>query len=321
VKALLPIYIPANEIPRKELYHIIDDAFQHFSSPEVLPTKLLGDIIIVEMFHGDTGAFKDIAMSIIGRMMDYFLRKRQRQVTVVVGTSGDTGSAAIYGVKDSAQMDIIVYYPKGRISEMQELQMVTHLSSNVHVFACHGTSDDLDVPIKAVLNDTSFSAQHNLCSINSVNWARVCVQIAHFFHASFRALSAYGDLIPVDIYVPTGACGDLVGGMFVINLFLVALPLLIFVGRFAAAMGLPCKLFACVNENDIIHRWLLSGVFSVAPQVVQTVAPSMDIQVPYNVERMLWLASSVRNVAPLIVAMLTVSNSPRSLTKRQRRTS
>lgn len=222
MKALLPIFIPAAEIPRPELSRIIDEAFATFAAPDILPVVQLDELVVIELFHGETGAFKDLAMSVIGRMLDFFLRRKRDRRTIVVGTSGDTGSAAIYGVKRSENIDIIVLYPAGRISEVQELQMTTHPDRNVHVFACEGTSDDLDVPIKAVLNDADFASRHKLCSINSVNWARVCIQIAHFFYAYFHAHPSRGaasyraeDVVPV--FVPTGACGDLVGGLYAVR--------------------------------------------------------------------------------------------------------
>jgi O-phospho-L-threonine phospho-lyase len=263
VKAIMSIFVPEAEIPFQDLSNIIDDAFSTFDNKDVLPLAPVGDVHILEMFHGQTGAFKDLAMSIIGRLIEYFLKKSGKYATIVVGTSGDTGSAAIYAVRGRQRVDIIVLYPHGRISEIQQLQMVTSPDSNVHVFACDGTSDDLDEPIKYVLNDAPFVAEHSLCSINSINWARVMIQIAHFFYSYLAtipaALQTVEEVSRFELYasVPTGACGNLVGAWL------------------AREMGLPIKIVAGVNENDIIHRAMLTGNFSKAGAVEKTIAPSM----------------------------------------------
>lgn len=262
VKAIMSLFVPESEIPFLVLSSIIDDAFSTFHHKDVLPLVKVGEVSILEMFHGQTGAFKDLAMSIIGRIIEYFLKKSGKYTTIVVGTSGDTGSAAIYAVRGRERVDIVVLYPEARISETQELQMVTNPEANVHVFACDGTSDDLDEPIKAVLNDTEYARKHNLCSINSINWARVMIQIAHFFYAFVRLLPAEATIESAatqKLYasVPTGACGNLVGAWL------------------AHEMGLPIHIIAGVNENDIIHRAVSTGVFSKASKVEKTIAPSM----------------------------------------------
>ena len=221
-------------------------------------------------------------MSIIGQLMQKFLAKppprhshRSDGVfkTIVVGTSGDTGSAAIHAVRDCPSLDIVVLYPKGRISKVQELQMITE--PKAHVFATEGTSDDLDAPIKSVLSDASFASQHHLCSINSINLARVVIQSAHFFYAYAQLMTRedFEAKRPLLASIPCGACGDLVGAII------------------AREMGLPLTLIAAVNENDIVARAMQTGKFQTAPEVFASTSPSMDIQVPYNWERVVYYAS------------------------------
>jgi len=180
--------------------------------------------------------FQDLALSVMGKLLEYFLEKNGKNITIVVGTSGDTGtnsntrnfslnssfttrhlgSAAIYAVKGSKSINIIVLYPHGRISKIQERQMCTVPDDNVKVFAVDGTSDDLDEPIKRVLSDMDYVKKYSLCSINSINWCRVCIQVAHFFFGYFRVAKDKNLELgkKIDFSVPTGACGDLVGGWY-----------------------------------------------------------------------------------------------------------
>ncbi|XP_075704925.1 threonine synthase-like 2 isoform X2 [Rhinoderma darwinii] len=190
------------------------------------------------------------------------------------GTSGDTGSAAIESVRGIPNIDIIVLLPHGRCTEIQERQMTTVIEDNVHVFAVDGTSDELDEPIKKLFRDTNFVKKHNLMSTNSVNWARVMVQIAHFFYGYYQcAPTESNDMLPlVEIVVPTGGAGNITAGCI------------------AQKMGLPIQLVAVVNSNDIIHRTIQHGDFSLA-DTQMTWASAMDIQEPYNMERILWLAA------------------------------
>jgi len=210
----------------------------------------------------------------IGALYDYFLKKRSRHVTVVVGTSGDTGSAAIYAVKDLKNVDIIVLYPKGRISKVQEQQMISHPEENVHVYAVEGTSDDLDVPCRKVLSDVPFRTEHKLASINSPNVGRIIMQIIHFFYAYLYATrkKSWKNVV---IAIPTGACGNLTSGYM------------------AYLMGLPISLVATVNENDIVSEWINTGIFTLKgkSEVIATISPAMDILVPYNWERILYYIS------------------------------
>lgn len=287
VKIFLRYFISDAELSQQEIDQAVDKALSTFSHPQVLPlvplspstsntTSSTSNIHIMEMFHGTTGAFKDLSMTIIGQLMQTFLNKHKTSANptsthkiIVVGTSGDTGSAAIHAVRDCPALDIVVLYPKGRVSRIQELQMVTE--KKAHVFAVEGTSDDLDVPIKAVLNDHAFAAANGLCSINSINLARVAIQCVHFFYAYVQLVKK--DDEEVVFAIPCGAGGDLVGAIM------------------AREMGLPLKVVAAVNENDIMARVIQTGLFKTGESVFGTTSPSMDIQVPYNWERVAYYAS------------------------------
>lgn len=169
----------------------------------------MNNFYVLELFHGKTLAFKDYALASVGVFMDYFLTKRKKNVVVLVGTSGDTGSAAIESVKRSQWMDIIVLYPKGRCTQVQELQMTTILEENVHVVRVDGTSDDLDVPIKNCFSNPAYAVANNLCMINSTNWCRILAQTVHLIYAYLRVCSQVGHT--VKFVIPTGALGHSTG--------------------------------------------------------------------------------------------------------------
>lgn len=164
---------------------------------------------VLELFYGKTLAFKDYALASVGVFMDYFLNKRKKNVIVLVGTSGDTGSAAIESVKRSQWIDIIVLYPKGRCTQVQELQMTTILDENVHVVRVDGTSDDLDVPIKNCFSNPAYAVANNLCMINSTNWCRILAQTVHLIYAYLRVCSEVGHT--VKFVIPSGALGHCTG--------------------------------------------------------------------------------------------------------------
>ena len=188
---------------------LLDRAYSGFGHTEVTPLAKVGDIHVLELFHGKTFAFKDIALAAVGQFLDYFLSKKCKHTVILVGTSGDTGSAAIESVRDSEWADIIVLFPKGYCNQIQEFQMTTVHSDNVHVFAVHGSSDDLDVPIRNCFTDKDYVQKYNLCSINSINWVRILAQITHFFYAYFRVCQEVGET--VRFFVPTGAMGHVTG--------------------------------------------------------------------------------------------------------------
>jgi len=274
VKKIMPLFISEEEIPQKDLDKIIDNAFKKFSVPEVIKIKeLKNGLKVAELFHGPTLAFKDLALGVVGGLYNYFLERSKKKCIVIVGTSGDTGSAAISAVRGLPMIDIIVLLPGGRCTKIQQLQMTTVHDANIHNFVVDGTSDDLDMPIKEVFLDAEFVKKHNLCSINSINWARIMVQTVHYFYCYFQCRLSPG--YPVNIIVPTGAAGNIASG---------------FVAR---KMGIPINLIATVNPNDIVHRTFKSGDYSLAKEVRATWASAMDIQVPYNIERILLMAADM----------------------------
>uniref|UniRef100_A0A2K5LMK5 Threonine synthase-like 2 n=1 Tax=Cercocebus atys TaxID=9531 RepID=A0A2K5LMK5_CERAT len=267
---------PSLAIHPTTLTDLIDRAFSRFRHREVVHlSRLRNGLNVLELWHGVTYAFKDLSLSCTAQFLQYFLEKREKHVTVVVGTSGDTGSAAIESVQGTKNVDIIVLLPKGHCTKIQELQMTTVLKENVHVFGVEGNSDELDEPIKTVFADVAFVKKHNLMSLNSINWSRVLVQMAHHFFAYFQCTPSL-DTHPlplVEVVVPTGAAGNLAAGYI------------------AQKIGLPIRLVVAVNRNDIIHRTVQQGDFSLSEAVKSTLASAMDIQVPYNMERVFWLLS------------------------------
>ncbi|KAM3599298.1 uncharacterized protein V6R79_003381 [Siganus canaliculatus] len=271
------LFIPAELIPRDDLEVLVGDALASFSVPEVVRVKRLKDgLSVLELFHGETMAFKDLAMTCTVRFLNYFLNKDRLRATVVVATSGDTGGSAIQSSKGLCGLDVLVVYPRGRITPVQEKHMITCLKDNIHVFSADGTSDDIDQPVRHLFADQELVKAHGLMSLNSVNWSRVMVQLAHFIYAylEFSGVEqAKSDerLPELEVVVPTGGAGNIAAGYI------------------AKQMGLPLKLVAMVNSNDTVHRTVVSGDFSMADQVTQTLATAIDIQDPYNMERVFWL--------------------------------
>ena len=220
---------------------------------------------LLELFHGPTLAFKDVALQLLGRLFEHILKKRGQRITVVGATSGDTGSAAIEACRDRETVTIFMLHPAGRVSEVQRRQMTTVLSANVHNIAVEGTFDDCQALVKAMFNDHGFRDRLNLAAVNSINWARVLAQVVYYVQASL----ALGGR-PVDFSVPTGNFGD------------------VFAGYVAARMGVPVnRLIVATNINDILSRALRSGDYSRGT-VQPTISPSMDIQVSSNFERLLF---------------------------------
>ncbi|XP_055350584.1 threonine synthase-like 2 isoform X2 [Paramacrobiotus metropolitanus] len=270
VLEICKIFIDPTEIPHDKLREIILSQLQ---SDLVATKRLSDDCSVLELFHGSTLAFKDLAMSCTARFLDYFLQKRQRHLNIIVSTSGDTGAAAIQAIRGSPHMDVFVMYPLGRVTEIQELQMTTMAATaeNVHLFGLTGTSDDGDEVMKALFADKEFAERNDLSNVNSINWSRILIQIAPYFYAYFQSGAKPGQV--VEIAVPTGAAGNLIGGCI------------------ARAMGLPVRLVACTNDNDVIHQMIQTGVLMTG-SVKQTLASAMDIQMPYNIERILHVLSN-----------------------------
>ncbi len=244
------------------------EAYGRFSHAAVTPlVQVDHQHWLLELFHGPTLAFKDVALQLLGLLFERFLSTRDTHLTVIGATSGDTGSAAIDALAGRAKVDIFMLHPAGRVSEVQRRQMTTVLAPNVHNIAIDGSFDDAQALVKAMFNDSRFAARHSLSAVNSINWARLMAQIVYYFYAAVRLGAPER---PIAFSVPTGNFGD------------------VFAGYVAAKMGLPvAKLIVATNVNDILHRALVSGDYSVG-SVVPTAAPSMDIQVSSNFERLLF---------------------------------
>ncbi len=247
---------------------IIERAYTSFEGGEVAPLRDMGDgIHLMELFHGPTLAFKDVAMQLLGGLFDHVLSKRGERITIVGATSGDTGSAAIEACRDKDALDVFMLFPDGRVSEVQRRQMTTVLADNIHSIAVKGTFDDCQDLVKAMFNDTPFRDRHKLSAVNSINWARVMAQIVYYVNAAVRLGAPER---PVSFTVPTGNFGN------------------VFAGYAAQQMGLSVKRFLVAsNANDILTRFFAAGEMRM-DGVVPTLSPSMDIQVSSNFERLLF---------------------------------
>ncbi len=258
------------EIPADRLRAIIDAAYATFRHPSVTPlVELAPGRFVLELFHGPTLAFKDVAMQFLSRVMDHILGERQARATIVGATSGDTGSAAIEAFRGRDTTDIFILHPNGRTSEVQRRQMTTVLDANIHNIALEGTFDDCQSIVKGLFRTARFRDELHLSGVNSINWGRIVAQIVYYFTAAVSLGAPYR---PVTFVVPTGNFGD------------------IFAGYAARRMGLPiANLVIATNSNDILARTLETGTYETGG-VVPTISPSMDIQVSSNFERLLFEA-------------------------------
>ena len=247
---------------------MVEEAYAGFDHSAVAPLRqIAANEWLVELFHGPTLAFKDLALQLLGRLFDHLLRERGARVTIVGATSGDTGSAAIEACRDRDAMTVFILHPQGRVSEVQRRQMTTVAAPNIHNIAIQGTFDDCQALVKACFNDADFRDAHSLSAVNSINWARVMAQIVYYVYAAV-ALGAPGRA--VSFAVPTGNFGD------------------VYAGHAARAIGLPIeRLVVATNRNDILDRFFRTGAYRVA-EVHPTISPSMDIQVASNFERLLY---------------------------------
>ena len=266
-KAVLHPFM-ADDVSAERLSDIVDEAYACFNNPEIAPLVALEEgHYLLELFHGPTLAFKDVAMQLLARLMEDALTRRGQRATIIGATSGDTGGAAIEAFKGREAVDIFILYPDGRVSDVQRKQMTTLKDANVHTLAVDGTFDDCQALVKAMFNDESFRQDMSLAGVNSINWARVMAQTVYYFTAAAK-LGAPDQ--PVAFSVPTGNFGD------------------VFAGYVAAQMGLPvAHLMVATNVNDILARTMDSGVYQTG-DVVATSSPSMDIQVSSNFERLLF---------------------------------
>jgi threonine synthase len=262
------ISLYADDIPAEDLKNLIRRSYAIFDHPEITPIVKKNGVQVLELFHGPTLAFKDVALQLLGNLFEYLLKERKQKMNIVGATSGDTGSAAIYGVRGKKNVAIFILHPHGKTSPVQALQMTTVLDDNVHNIAVRGTFDDCQNIVKALFNDLSFKERYALGAVNSINWARVLAQVVYYFYAWFRVAGSPSENVVFS--VPTGNFGD------------------IFAGYVAKRMGLPIKnLLLATNENNILTRFINDGDYSVG-KVVPTVSPSMDIQVASNFERYLY---------------------------------
>jgi threonine synthase len=268
-------------------------AYRSFDHAAVAPLVQLDERLwLLELFHGPTLAFKDLALQLVGRLFDAVLSRRGERVTVVGATSGDTGSAAIAACRDRAAVDIFLLYPHGRISEMQRRQMTTAAAANAHAIAIEGTFDDCQDLVKALFADRDLRRELGLAAVNSINWARIAAQSAYYFAAG-RALGAPAR--PVSFSVPTGNFGN------------------VYAGHLARRLGLPVeRLVIATNRNDGLVRYFATGRLEIAA-VEPSLSPSMDIQVPGNFERLLFelLGSNGARTAAMLAGFRATGSLPR----------
>ena len=258
-----------DSVSPERLLQLTTAAYGRFAHAAVTPLRQFDEQQwLLELFHGPTLAFKDVALQLLGLFFEEFLAKGTQNLTIVGATSGDTGSAAIDAVAGRAKVDIFMLHPKGRVSEVQRRQMTTVMAPNVHNIAIEGASfDDAQAMVKRMFNDSAMTGRFNIGAVNSINWARLMAQVVYYFAAALQLGSPHRK---VAFSVPTGNFGD------------------VFAGYVAAKMGLPIeRLIVATNVNDILHRALSSGDYSQGT-VTPTAAPSMDIQVSSNFERLLF---------------------------------
>ena len=249
-----------------ELSDIVDKSYSVFRKSNAVDLIKVGDTKLLELFHGPTLAFKDIAMQLLGNFYEYYLQKNHKNINVIVATSGDTGAAAIDAIKGKKNMNIFVLHPHKKVSLVQRKLMSTVKEKNVFNIAIEGNFDDCQNLVKSMFADKEFSSSINMSGVNSINWARIIAQAVYYFYTYFQIR----DDRPVNFSVPTGNFGD------------------VYAGYLAKKMGLPInKLIVATNQNDILHRAISNGKYE-AESVFETNSPSMDIQIASNFERLVY---------------------------------
>jgi len=252
-------------ISKEELSSLIKKSYSTFREKEVVKISNVGELKLLELFHGPTLAFKDVAMQFIGNLYEYYLSKNDKKINIVVATSGDTGAAAIDAIKGKSNLNIFVLHPNNKISTVQRKIMTTVEEKNVFNIAIDGNFDDCQNIVKQMFSDLDFSKSINMSGVNSINWARIISQTVYYFYSYFKL-----DKKTVSFSVPTGNFGD------------------VFAGYLAKKMGLPIdKLIVATNENDILHRAISKGDY-ISREVKETSSPSMDIQLASNFERLIY---------------------------------
>ena len=256
-------------LSKKELNEIIKKSYSKFREKDVVKIVELNQFKVLELFHGPTLAFKDIAMQLIGNMYEHFLKSNNKTINIVVATSGDTGAAAIDAIKGKSNLNIFVLHPNNRISSVQRKIMTTVKEKNVFNIAVDGNFDDCQNIVKQMFSDLEFSKSINMSGVNSINWARIIAQTVYYFYAYFKLGKDN-----ISFSVPTGNFGD------------------VFAGYIAKKMGLPInKLIVATNENDILHRAITKGDY-ISKEVRETLSPSMDIQLASNFERLIYYVNN-----------------------------
>ncbi len=257
-------------ISKDDLTSLIKKSYSTFREKEVVKISNIGDLKLLELFHGPTLAFKDVAMQFIGNLYEYYLSKNDKKINIVVATSGDTGAAAIDAIKGKSNLNIFVLHPNNRISPVQRKLMTTVEDKNVFNIAIDGNFDDCQNIVKQMFSDLNFSKSINMSGVNSINWARIIAQAVYYFYTYFKI----NEDKPISFSVPTGNFGD------------------VFAGYLAKEMGLPIdKLIVATNENDILHRAISNGDY-ISKKVKETLSPSMDIQLASNFERLIYYVNN-----------------------------
>ena len=266
-RVMLPFV--SEDLSSEDLIRLIKASYKAFDTKEVAPLKKLEDNLqVLELFHGPTLAFKDVALQFLGNIFSHFLNLRERKVTIIGATSGDTGSAAIEAFRGKPNVNIFIFHPHKRVSEVQRRQMTTVTDKNVFNVAIEGSFDDCQDLVKAMFNDATFRAEMQLSAINSINWARILAQVVYYIYAGAKIHDQTGK--KVTFCVPTGNFGN------------------VYAGYVAQSMGLPVdKLIVATNRNDILHRFFETGRMKMEG-VTPSLSPSMDIQVSSNFERLLF---------------------------------
>ncbi len=260
-----------DDIPSSNLKDIINRSYATFTAEEVTPLVHKGGLHILELFHGPTLAFKDVALQFLGNLFEYLLAKNQSVLNILGATSGDTGSAAIYGVRGKDRINIFILHPYQRVSEIQEKQMTTVLDENVFNIAIRGSFDDGQTIIKKIFRDIEFKNTFNLGAVNSINWARILAQVTYYIYSCLHVAMHEKDSA-VDFAIPTGNFGDIFAG---------------FIAKKILPAGTIRQLVLATNENDILTRFVNDGDYSLG-EVKMTSSPSMDIQAASNFERYLY---------------------------------
>ena len=252
-------------ISKDELSSLVKKSYSAFREKEVVKISSIKDLKLLELFHGPTLAFKDVAMQFIGNLYEYYLSKNDKKLNIVVATSGDTGAAAIDAIKGKPNLNIFVLHPNNRISSVQRKLMTTVEEKNVFNIAIDGNFDDCQNIVKSMFSDLEFSKSINMSGVNSINWVRIIAQTVYYFYSYFKLGKQY-----ISFSVPTGNFGD------------------VFAGYLAKKMGLSIdKLIVATNENDILHRAISKGDY-ISKEVIETLSPSMDIQSASNFERLIY---------------------------------